>query len=126
MKSVLSRLGVLFLLLVLLGVSHVAAQISPNGVDFKVTTAFVAQNAKFPAGSYTIKPAADDIELLELTGSDGHSAFVACEGIETASPEAKTELTFYRYGSALYLKQIWIQGSNTGCLIQTGPAERKS
>jgi hypothetical protein len=119
----------LFVLLVLLcsyTVSRIGAQITtPNGVDFKVTSSFVAQNVTFPAGSYNIKPSQDDIEMLILSSSDGHSAFIPCEPSEAINPAAKTELTFHRYGSSLYLKQIWVKGSTDGCLIPTGPAEKK-
>ena len=119
----------LFVLLVLLcsyTVSRTLAQLqTPNGVDFKVTNSFVAQNVTFPAGTYNVKPSPDDIEMLIVSSADGHSAFIPCESMEAINPAAKTELTFHRYGSSLYLKQIWVKGSTDGCLIASGPAEKK-
>ena len=45
--------------------------------------------------------------------------------LDAINPAAKSELTFHRCGSSLYLKQIWVQGSTDGCLIPSGPAEKK-
>jgi len=120
------RSFVLIVLLCSCTVSRIVAQLStPNGVDFKVTNSFVALNATFPAGTYNVKPSADDNETLIISSSDGHSAFIPCEPSEAINPAAKTELTFHRYGSSLYLKQIWIKGSTDGCLIPSGPTEKK-
>ena len=107
-------------------VSRIVAQLpTPNGVDFKATSSFVAQNVTFPPGTYNVKPSADDNETLVVSSSDGHSAFIPCEPSEAINPSAKTELTFHRYGSSLYLKQVWVKGSTDGCLIPSGPAEKK-
>ena len=126
MRLAFCKLFVLLVLLCSYTVSRIVAQITtPNGVDFKVTSSFVAQNATFPAGSYSVKPSPDDIETLIVSSSDGHSAFIPCEPSETINPSAKTELTFHRYGSSLYLKQVWVKGSTDGCLIPSGPAEKK-
>lgn len=129
MKLTFRRLFVLLVLLVLFcsyTVSRIAAQITtPNGLDFKATSSFVAQNVTFPAGSYNVKPTQDDIEMLLLSSADGHSAFIPCEPLDSINPAAKTELTFHRYGSSLYLKEIWVKGSTDGCLIPSGPAEKK-
>jgi hypothetical protein len=118
-------LFVLLLLVCTYGVSQIDAQIATNGVDFKVTTSFVAQNVTFPAGTYTIKPTQDDIDMLVVSGADGHSAFIPCEPLDAINPATKTELTFHRYGGSLYLNQIWVKGSTDGCLIAPGPAEKK-
>jgi hypothetical protein len=126
MRLTLRRLFVLLGLLCSFAVPRIVAQLqAPNGVDFKVTSPFVVQNVTFPAGTYNVKPSQDDIEMLILSSSDGHSAFFPCEPAEAINPAAKTELTFYRYGSSLYLKQIWVKGSTDGCSIASGPAEKK-
>jgi hypothetical protein len=126
MRITLRRLFVLLVLLCSYTVSRTLAQLqTPNGADFKVTNSFVAQNVTFPAGSYNIRPTQDDLDMLMVSSSDGHSAFIPCEPMEAINPAAKTELTFHRYGSSLYLKQIWIKGSTDGCLIVSGPAEKK-
>ena len=122
MRLTFRKLFVLLVLLCSFTVSRIVAQLStPNGVDFKATSSFVAQNVTFPAGSYNVKPMQDDIEMLILSSSDGHSAFIPCEPLDTITPAAKTELSFHRYGSSLYLNQICVKGSTDGCLVQTGP-----
>lgn len=126
MRLTFRKLSVLLVLFCSYTVSQVVAQLqTPNGVDFKVTSSFVAQNVTFPAGTYNLKPTQDDIFTLIVSGSDGHSAFISCEPSEVINPAAKTELTFHRYGSSLYLKQIWVKGSTDGCAIPSGPAEKK-
>jgi len=126
MKFTFCKLFVLLVLLCWYTVSRIGAQMTtPNGVDFKATSSFVAQNVTFPAGTYNVKPTQDDIQMLYVSSADGHSAYIPCEPLDTLNPAAKTELTFHRYGDSLYLKQIWVKGSTDGCLIASGPAEKK-
>jgi hypothetical protein len=126
MRLTFCKLFVLLALLCSYTVSRITAQITtPNGVDFKATSSFVAQNVTFPPGTYNVKPTQDDIGTLLLSSADGHSAFIPCEPLENINPAAKSELTLDRYGSSLYLKQIWVKGSTDGCLIPSGPAEKK-
>ena len=125
MRLTFLRLFVLLMLLCGYTASRTNAQITaPNGVDFKVTSSFVAQNVTFPAGTYNVKQSQEDIEALIVSSTDGHSAYIPCEPMEANNPGTKTELTFHRYGSSLYLKQIWVRGSADGCLIPSGPAEK--
>ena len=87
MRLTLRRLFVLLVLLCSYTVSRTLAQLqTPNGVDFKVTNSFVAQNVTFPAGTYNVKPSPDDIELLIVSSADGHSAFIPCEPMEAINP----------------------------------------
>ena len=126
MRFTLCRLFVLLVLLCSYTVFRTVAQLqTPNGVEFRATSPFTAQNVTFPAGTYNVKPSQDDIEMLIVSSADGHSAFLPCEPAEAINPAAKTELTFHRYGSSLYLKQIWVKGSTDGCSIPSGPAEKK-
>jgi len=69
---------------------------------------------------------------VDRSGAAHHGALVI-KGIGVAKIKdqtsvlggtAKTEPTFHRYGSSLYLKQIWVKGSTDGCLIPSGPAEK--
>ena len=63
MRLTFRKLFVLLVLFCSYTVSLVVAQLqTPNGVDFKVTSSFVAQNVTFPAGTYNVKPSQDDIE----------------------------------------------------------------
>ena len=102
MRLTFCKLFVLLVPICSYTVSRTLAQLqTPNGVDFKATSSFVAQNETFPAGSYNIKPTQDDLYTLIVSTSDGHSAFIPCEPTEAINPAAKTELTFHRYGSSL-------------------------
>lgn len=126
MRLTLRKLFVSFGLLCSCTVFRTVAQLqTPIGVDFKATSPFVGENVTFPAGTYTVKPTQEDIFTLIVSSSDGHSAYISCEPSEAINPAAKTELTFHRYGSSLYLKQIWVKGSTDGCVIASGPAEKK-
>ena len=126
MRLTFCKLFVLLVLFCSYAVSRITAQLTtPNGLDFKATSSFVAENVTFPAGSYNVKPTQDDIEMLFLSSADGHSAFIPCEPLDAINPAAKSELTFHRYGSSLYLKQIWVKGNTDGRLIPSGPAEKK-
>lgn len=126
MRFVLCRLFVFLALLCSYTVFRTMAQLqTPNGIDFRITSPFTVGNVTFPAGTYNVKPSQDDIETLILSSPDGHSAFFPCEPAEAINPAAKTELTFHRYGSSLYLKQIWVKGNTDGCSIPSGPAEKK-
>ena len=125
MRLTFRWLFALFLLLCTYPVSRIVAQLqTPNGVDFRASSSFVAQNVTFPAGTYNVKPSQNDIETLVVSSADGHSAFIPCEPLDSINPAGKTELTFHRYGSSLYLKQIWVKGSTDGCLVPSGPAEK--
>ena len=56
------KLFVLLMLFCSYAVSRITAQLTtPNGLDFKTTSSFVAENATFQAGSYNVKPTQDDI-----------------------------------------------------------------
>lgn len=96
MRLTFSKLFVLLVLFCSYTVSRVVAQVqTPNGVDFKVTSSFVAQNVTFPAGTYNVKPSQDDIDTLIVSSSDGHSAFISCEPSEVINPgsENRTDLS---------------------------------
>jgi hypothetical protein len=126
MRLTFCKLFVLLVLLCSYAASRITAQLTtPNGVEFKANSSFVAENVTFPAGSYNVKPTQDDIEMLLLSSADGHSAFVPCEPLNAINPATKSELTFHRYGNSLYLKQIWVKNSSEGCLIPSGHAEKK-
>ena len=126
MRLTFCKLFVLLMLFCSYAVSRITAQLTtPNGLDFKASSSFVAENVTFPAGTYNVKPTQDDIGMLLLSSADGHSAFIPCEPLDAVNPAVKSELAFHRYGSSLYLKQIWLKGSTDGCLIPSGPAEKK-
>lgn len=126
MKSFICRSFVLLCLLSTVGVHGIHAQLPPNGVKFKTTFPFVAGTETFPAGTYTIMPSQDDLDILTVSSATGHSGVTYCEEFDTNAPAAKTEATFNKYGTTRYLKQISVSGSNEGCTVATGNAEKKA
>jgi hypothetical protein len=118
----------LVLLFVLGGVAAcgINAQLPPNGVEFKAAFSFVVGTETFPAGTYTIKPTQDDLDVLAIQGAKGHAGFTYCEEYDAPSTATKTELTFNKYGTTRYLKQISVSNSQQGCLVATGNAEKQA
>jgi hypothetical protein len=57
-----------------LAVHGINAQLPPNGVEFKAAFPFVVGTETFPAGTYTIKPTQDDLDVLSIMGV-GHAGF---------------------------------------------------
>jgi hypothetical protein len=126
MKVVICRSFVLLFALGALAVYGINAQLPPNGVEFKSTFPFVVGTETYPAGTYTIKPTQEDPDVLAITGAPGHAGFSYCEEYDAPSAATKTELTFNKYGSTGYLKQISVSNSAQGCLLATGNAEKKA
>lgn len=121
MKSLLCKLFTLLLVLGMVGVLSSYAQITSK-VSFTTSTAFVIEKTTLPPGTYMIRPFEDEADMYELTSSTGHSVLFACES--SGASATKTELTFHRYGSQLYLKQIAAAGS--ACFVPAGPSEKKA
>jgi len=90
-------------------------------VSFTTTSPFVVEKTTLPPGTYTIRPFSDDPDVFELTSSAGHSVIFNCENFGEAT---KNELTFHRYGSTLYLKQISASGG--ACFVPAGPSEKQA
>lgn len=106
---------------IIVNVFSAHAQIATT-VTFTASNAFVVERTTLPPGTYTIRPFEGDPDLYELTSSTGHSVVFACE--TSGASAAKTELTFHRYGSLLYLKHISAAGS--ACFVPAGPSEKKA
>jgi len=106
--------------------SSVRAQ-AGNAIEFKVTSAFVAGDAKLPAGTYTIRQDPDSqLEWVISNDSKGISAFLPTDPLSPTTPNQKTEVTFQKYGNTLVLKEIWIPGLSNGFSVQTSYAEKKA
>jgi hypothetical protein len=106
-------------------VSSVWAQ-AGNAIEFKVTSSFVAGDAKFPAGTYTIRQDPDNQQEWELSNdSKGYSAFLLTDPSSSTTSNQKAEVTFQKYGNTLVLKEIWILGLANGFSVQTSYAEKK-
>ena len=126
MKHLFFKLLAVLFFLGAVSVLGTNAQLPPNGVEFKAAFPFVLGTETFPAGTYTIKPTQDDLDILDISGATGHSGFTYCEEFDTNAPATKTQLTFNKYGTTRYLKQISVSGSTQGCAFATGNAEKKA
>jgi hypothetical protein len=124
MKTIVWQLFLLLMVMSTLGVAEAKAQVQ---VQLKTSTPFVAGDATFPSGSYTIIQQQDDPQLFEITdNSNSHSALLSVEIIDSDRPRAKSEVIFNKYGNTLVMKQIWVSGSETGYLVTTGHVEKKA
>lgn len=125
MKTLVSKLFGFAVLLGILGACAAKAQIS-NEIDFKAPSAFIAGDATLPAGSYTIKPfSSDEPSLLEVSDAAGsHTVLLDTESTESETPAKRTEVIFNKYGSELVLKNIRLQGQQTGYWLDAGNREK--
>jgi len=125
MKTFGFRFIVIAVLTGLSFVSSVWAQ-AGNSIEFKATSSFVAGDAKFPAGTYTIRQEPENNQEWEISNdSKGYSAFLLTDPSSSTTSNQKTEVTFQKYGNTLVLKEIWIQGLANGFSVQTSYAEKK-
>ena len=124
MKTIVFQLFVLLMVTSTLGVVEAKAQVQ---VQLKMSTPFVADDATFPSGSYTIIQQQDDPQLFEITdNSNSHSALLSVEIIDSERPRAKSEIVFNKYGTTLVMKQIWVAGSGVGYLLTMGHVEKRA
>lgn len=96
----------------LAGVHSASAQIT-DPVEFTTSFPFTVGFAKVPAGSYTIRPDDDNPAVYELSGAHTTVLFQMM-GTQARETPSKTEVVFKRYGDGYLLKDIWLEGSNTG------------
>jgi len=91
MKTLGCRFVVIVVLTGLLFVSSVWAR-AGNAIEFKVTSSIVAGDAKFPAGTYTIRQDPDDqLEWKISNDFNGHNAFLPTDPSSPTTPNQKTE-----------------------------------
>jgi len=119
MRSLVRSIVVVVGVLAFAGVRNASAQIIDN-VDFTTSFAFTVGNATMPAGSYTIRPDDDNPQVLILQGKNAAAIFQV-DPVTAPQTPSKTEVVFSRYGKSYVLKNIWIEGSDTGA--ETIPAE---
>jgi hypothetical protein len=122
MTSLIRSIGIAGGLLVLVGVQNASAQIE-NGVDFTTPFPFTVGSTTVPAGSYVVKQDDDNPNLLQLTGK-GVAVFFETNGAQSRQTPSKTEVVFSRYGDRYVLKDIWVDGSDTGFESVAGEGER--
>ena len=83
-------------------------------LTFQAPFAFYAGNAKLPAGDYTVTQADGNADLLLIESADRvHSVFVDCMTDDSDTAQAKTEVTFNKYGNTEFLGRISVQGQNS-------------
>jgi hypothetical protein len=112
MTSLVRSIGLAVGILVVAGVQNASAQII-YPVEFTTSFAFTVGNATVPAGRYTIRPDDDNPAILELTGAHAGVLFQT-QDTEARQTPAKTEVVFKRYGTGYVLKDIFLEGSDTG------------
>lgn len=116
-------LAVLFGTLVALGAS---AQGGP-ALMFTSSGPFIAGDAKFPAGTYTIRQEPESDQEWEISNdSSAHSAFLATYQGDPITANQKAEVTFQKYGTTLILKGFAIPGLPASYVVQTSYAEKKA
>ena len=121
MKSFSFQLVIFLLMFATLCVANCEAQVAAP-INFTMTSALAVEKTTLAPGSYTIRPFEQDSDALELTSSTGHSVLFACESMD--SNRSKSELTFHRYGIALYLKQV--SAGSGACFVPAGPSEKQA
>jgi hypothetical protein len=96
MKTLRWRFAVISVLTGLSFVSSVWAQ-AGNAIEFKVTSSFVAGEAKLPAGTYTIRQDPDNQLELEISNdAKAYSAFLPTDALSPTAPNQKNEVTFQK------------------------------
>lgn len=84
-------------------------------IQFTTTFPFTVGNATVPAGRYIVRPADGEELLLELTGLQNKaSVFFEITGTQATRPDTTTEVVFKKYGDHYVLKDIFLEGSQTG------------
>jgi hypothetical protein len=123
MKSLFRSIVLAVGMLALAGVHNASAQID-NTVEFTTSFAFTVGNTTVPAGSYTIAPAdGEDPKVLELKGGRT-SVLFETESAQAKQTPSKTEVVFSRYVNGYVLKNIWVDGSDTGYVTENALGER--
>jgi hypothetical protein len=122
MTSLVRSMTIAAGIMVLAGIHDASAQIT-DPVEFTAAFPFIVGNASVPAGTYTITPDEDNLEILHLAGPHT-SVFFQTQGAQGAQTPSKTEVVFTRYGDQYVLKSVWIDGIRTGAETRPAEAER--
>ena len=122
MTSLIRSIGIAGGILLLAGAQNASAQII-DPVEFTTSFPFTVGNSTVPAGRYTLRPDDDTAGIFELTGAHTSVLFQTREAQANKTP-AKTEVVFKRYGDGYVLKDIWVEGSNSGAETIAAEGER--
>ena len=108
--------------MLLAGVQNASAQII-DPVEFTTSFPFTVGNSTVPAGRYTLRPDDDNARIVELTGAHTAVLFETRDAQANQTP-SKTEVVFKRFGDGYVLKDIWLEGSNSGAETIAAEGER--
>ncbi len=109
-RRTLALLGALLLVLALVPAVGYSQQVVSATIDFK----FVADGKTLPAGTYDLKPSADE-STFQLTPTGKGPSMYLLPVTRLAAPEtpiAEAKLVFDRVGNLDYLSEIWIPGQD--------------
>jgi hypothetical protein len=122
MTSLVRSISIAGGILLLAGVQKASAQII-DPVEFTTSFPFTVGNSTVPAGRYTLRPDDDNAGIFELTGAKTSVLFQTREAQANETP-SKTEVVFRRFGNGFVLKDIWVEGSNSGAETLAAEGER--
>jgi hypothetical protein len=122
MKSSVRSIGMVAALLLFASVQQARAQMT-GPIQFTTTFPFAVGYATVPAGTYTIRPDDDDQSILLLTGEHVGVLFLT-DNVQTRQTPSKSEIVFKRFGDGYVLKDVWMEGSDTGAEARPAEAER--
>jgi hypothetical protein len=122
MRLLVRSIGIAGGVLMLAGVQNASAQII-DAVEFTTSFPFTVGQATVPAGRYTIRPDDDNPDIMQLTGPHGTVLFQT-QSAHAEQVPSKTEVVFKRYGAGYVLKDIFIEGSDSGAEAVSAEGER--
>ena len=126
MKAFITRSFILAALFSALVAVAGRAQGGP-ALTFKASGPFTAGDAKFPAGTYTIRQEPESDQEFEISSdSKALSAFLATYQGDPIAPGQHAEVTFQKYGNTLILKAFAIPGLPKSFILQESYAEKKA
>jgi hypothetical protein len=123
MTSLVRSIAIAAGMLVLAGVQSASAQVT-DPVEFTTSFPFTVGYATVPAGSYTIRPDDENPAVFELTGAQTSVIFQTMDAQARQTP-SRTEVVFRRYGDGYVLKDIWVEGSDSGAETIAVDGERR-
>lgn len=95
-------------------------------LDVDIPFQFHAGNAKFPAGTYTVRVLDNtDLGVMEISGADGStSALFEVRDTQANSTPVKSEFIFNKYGNRYFLAKVFEEGSASGSQLTESRYEK--
>jgi hypothetical protein len=112
------------LVLTSMAVTQVARAQESLVVD--IPFAFVAGNARLPAGEYRVQKLNRNSAVLLMHCSDSSaSALVITQAAQANELQSESKLIFNRYDNRYFLSQVWTAGSIRGRQLPKSPKEKE-